>query len=208
MTKRNILIAFRLVFSLLTLAALSAQLVVHVQSGFNVVNFFSYFTNLSNLLAAIVMLIGAISLVGRREPTATDDLVRGSSVAGMVVVGAVFSILLRGHDLGSLLPWVNAVTHYVMPIAAVLDWLYEPPKSNLALKQIQYWLIFPLIYLAYLLVRGAMVGWYPYPFLNSANDGGYWGVLLYSLAIIVLFIVVSVVLITLGKRLRRNVFQS
>jgi uncharacterized membrane protein len=95
-----------------------------------------------------------------------------------------------------------------MPIAAVLDWLYQPPKSNLALKQIQYWLIFPLAYLAYTLVRGAIVGWYPYPFLNSANVGGYGGVLLYSLAISVLFFVVSVVLIMLGKRLRRNVTYS
>lgn len=205
MNKRNILIAARLVFSLLTLAALSAQLVVHVQSGFNVVNFFSYFTNLSNLFAAVVMLIGAISLIRHREPTATDDLVRGSSVAGMVIVGIVFNILLSHTDLGSLMPWVNAVTHYVMPIAAVLDWLYQPPKSNIALKQIQYWLIFPLIYLVYTLVRGAIVGWYPYPFLNSANVGGYGGVLLYSLAISVLFFVVSVVLIMLGKWLRRNV---
>lgn len=205
MNKRNILIALRLVFSLLTLAALSAQLVVHVQSGFSVVNFFSYFTNLSNLFAALVMLIGAICVIQHREPTPTHDLVRGSSVAGMVVVGVVFSNLLRGHDLGSLMPWVNAVTHYVMPIAVVLDWLYQPPKSNLALRQIQYWLIFPLIYLVYTLVRSAIVGWYPYPFLNPANVGGYGGVLLYGLAIIVLFIVVSGLLITLGKGLRRNV---
>ncbi len=205
MKKRNILIAARLVFSLLTLAALSAQLVVHVRSRFNVVNFFSYFTNLSNLFAAVVMLIGAISLIRHRKPTATDDLVRGSSVAGMAVVCIVYITLLRHNDLGSLMPWVNAVTHYVMPIAVVLDWLYQPPKSNLDYKQIQYWLIFPLSYLAYTLVRGAIVGWYPYPFLNSANVGGYGGVLLYSLAITILFLVVSVVLITLGKRLRRNV---
>lgn len=201
MNKRNVLVAGRLFFSLLTLAALSAQLVVHIRGGFSVVNYFSYFTNLSNLFAAVVMLIGAAYLGQHREPTPTHDLVRGSSVAGMAVVGIVFSILLRGHDLGSLMPWVNAVTHYVMPMVVVLDWLYAPPKSVLALRQIQYWLIFPLIYLAYILVRGALVGWYPYPFLNPANVGGYGGVILYSLAIIALFLVISWILITLAKRI-------
>jgi hypothetical protein len=204
MNKRNLLFAFRLAFSLLTLAALCAQLVLHVQSGFSMVNFFSYFTNLSNLFAAVVMFIGAISLIRHREPALTQDLVRGSSVAGMVVVGIVFNILLRGHDLGSLMPWVNVVTHYLMPIAAVLDWVYQPPKSDLTLSQIRYWLIFPLLYLAYTLVRGAVVGWYPYPFFNPANVGGYGGVLLYGLAIIVLFVVVSGSLITLGKVVRAN----
>lgn len=201
MNKRNVLVAGRLFFSLLTLAALSAQLVVHIRGGFSVVNYFSYFTNLSNLFAAVVMLIGAAYLAQHREPTPTHDLVRGSSVAGMAVVGIAFSILLRGHDLGSLMPWVNAVTHYVMPMVVVLDWLYAPPKSVLALRQIQYWLIFPLIYLAYILVRGALVGWYPYPFLNPANVGGYGGVILYSLAIIALFLVISWILITLAKRI-------
>ena len=42
----------RPIFALLTLAAVGRQLVIHVESGFSVVNFFSYFTNLSNLLAA------------------------------------------------------------------------------------------------------------------------------------------------------------
>ncbi len=207
MNKRTILIAVRLAISLLTLGALSAQLIVHVRSEFSVVNSFSYFTNLSNLFAAVVMLIGAAYPIQHRDPNPTQDLVRGSSVAGMVVVGIVFSILLRGHDLGSLMPWVNTVTHYVMPIAVALDWLYQPPKSSLALSQVQYWLIFPLIYLVYTLVRGAIVGWYPYPFLNPANVGGYGGVLLYSLAIIVLFLVISWVLMTLSNTLRLKIAQ-
>jgi hypothetical protein len=205
MSTRSILIAARLFFSLLTLAAIAAQLLVHISGGFNIVNFFSYFTNLSNLFAALVMLVGAIYLIQHREPTPTEDLVRGASVAGMVVVGIVFSILLRDEDLGSLLPWVNTTLHYIMPVVVAIDWLYQPPKSNLALGQIQYWLIFPLIYLGYTLTRGAIISWYPYPFLNPANVGGYGGVLLYSLAILLLFLVASWILIMLGNRLRRNV---
>jgi len=79
MNKRSILVVFRLAVSLLVLAALSAQLVVHIRSGFSVVNYFSFFTNLSNLFAAVVMLMGGVYLIQHREPTPTDDLVRGSS---------------------------------------------------------------------------------------------------------------------------------
>ena len=202
MSRRTILIWSRLFFALLTLAAIAAQLVVHIRKGFNIVNFFSYFTNLSNIFAAVVMLIGAIYLVRHREPTATDDLIRGASVAGMAVVGIAFSVLLRNEDLGSLMPWVNCVIHYIMPVVVVLDWLYQPQKSKLGFTQIAYWLIFPLLYLAYVLIRGALVGFYPYPFLNPANVGGYQVVFLYSVVMVALFLLISWILITLGNRLR------
>jgi hypothetical protein len=134
MTQRIILIVARLFFGLLTLTAIGIQLVIHLQHGFSVVNFFSYFTNLSNIFAAVVLIIGAIYLIRRREPTPTDDIVRGASVAGMALVGIVFGVLLRDVDLGSLLPWINFVLHYLMPVVVVADWLYQPPKSTLALR--------------------------------------------------------------------------
>src|SRR5579872_177334 len=100
MSKRNVLIGGRLFFGLLTLAAMGTQLVVHIQHGFDVVNFFSYFTNLSNIFASVVFIAGAIYLFQRREPTVTEDLIRGASVVAMAIVGIVFSILLRNEDLG------------------------------------------------------------------------------------------------------------
>lgn len=204
MSRRTVLIVGRLVFSLLTFAAVGAQLIVHIQKGFNLVNFFSYFTNLSNIFVAVVMLVGAIHRAQYLEPKPWEDLIRGASVAGITVVGIVFSILLRDAEMGSLMPWVNAVTHYIMPVAGVVDWLYQPPKSKLGLRQIPYWLIFPLLYLFYTVIRGTIIAWYPYPFLNPANAGGYGGVMLYSLAIIGLFVVVSGVTIVLGNWRRRS----
>ncbi|HKR60897.1 MAG TPA: Pr6Pr family membrane protein [Pyrinomonadaceae bacterium] len=198
----SILIVGRLIFSLLTLIAIAAQLVVHIRRGFSVVIFFSYFANLSNLFVAVVMLVGAIHRIQYKEPKPWEDLIRGASVAGMAVVGIVFSILLRNEDMGSLMPWVNTVLHYIMPLAAVADWFFKPPKSQLTLSQIPYWLIFPLLYLLYTLIRGSIVGFYPYPFINPANVGGYPGVALYSLGIIGLFVVVSALLIALGNKFK------
>jgi hypothetical protein len=204
MLKRNILIGTRLFFGLLTLAAIGTQLVLHIQSRFSVVNFFSYFTNLSNIFASVVMVVGALFLIQGRRPTLTDDIIRGTSVVCMALVGIVFSILLRNEDLGNLLPWVNNVVHYIMPIVVVLDWLFQPPQSELAVKQITYWLIFPLIYLIYSIVRGAVVGFYAYPFFNPDKVGGYGGAFIYSVAILAVFLVVSWFLLKLGNKLRPN----
>jgi hypothetical protein len=60
MTKRSILIGGRLFFGLLTLAAIITQLITHIQHRFDVVNFFGYFTNLSNLFASVVFIVGAV----------------------------------------------------------------------------------------------------------------------------------------------------
>jgi len=163
MNARMFLINARLFFGLLTLTAITTQLVVHIQHGYSIVNFFSYFTNTSNIFAASVLLIGAFSLITHREPTMTNAIIRGTSVVCMTIVGIVFSILLRDEDVGTLLPWVNIVVHYLMPVVIVLDWLYQPPKTKLALKQTGYWLIVPLVYSVYSIIRGAIVGWYPYP---------------------------------------------
>jgi hypothetical protein len=59
-----------------------------------------------------------------------------------------------------------------MPVAVLADWIYEPPKSRLTLQQVWLWLIYPLVYLVYTLDHGAVVGFYPYPFLNPDKAAG------------------------------------
>jgi hypothetical protein len=49
----------RVIFGLLTVYAVGRQLAIHVQLGLDVTHFCSYFTNLSNIFAACVLLIGA-----------------------------------------------------------------------------------------------------------------------------------------------------
>ncbi len=203
-TQRIILLLARLFFGLLTLAAIITQLTIQVQLGFSVVNFFSYFTNLSNIFAAVVLLLSAFYLIQRRTPTPTFDLIRGASVVGIALVGIVFGVLLRDEDLGSLLPWVNFVLHYLMPVVMVVDWLYAPPKTRLVFAQTWTWLIFPFLYLVYSIIRGAIVGFYAYPFFNPAKSGGYGGVALYCIAILGVFLILIWLVMLLGNRGKRR----
>ena len=161
-------------------------------------NFFSYFTNLSNLFAAAVFLVSAFNVV--KDQTPVLDVTRYISVVNMTIVGVIFSILLRNEDLGALSPWVNITLHYVMPVAVVLDWLLRPPSATPNFHHLLLSLTFPSLYLAYVVIRGAGNGWYPYPFLNPVNVGGYTGVAAYSVGIALLFFVAGWLLLWIGNR--------
>jgi hypothetical protein len=177
----------RLTFGVLTFVAIGRQLVIHVGAGYSVVNFFSYFTNLANVFAAGVLLRGAALSWTGREPSPADQRLRGMAVVYMTVVGVVFSILLRNEDLGALRPWINVLLHYVMPVAVVADWLLRPGTTLAGARD---WLLVPagpLLYVVYVLVRGAIVRWYPYPFLDP-RLGGYGSVAAHVIAIVALFV--------------------
>ncbi len=140
MWQRPVLIVVRLGFGLLTLVAIITQLTIHAGNGFDIVNFFSYFT-----------------------------------------------------------------LHYLMPVVVVAEWLFQPPKAMLSFQQSLYWLVYPLVYLVYSLIRGPISGFYAYPFLNPAKIGGYGIVALYCVGIFVLFLVIGAVLRYAGNRAPRNV---
>jgi hypothetical protein len=51
---------------------------------------------------------------------------------------------------------VNTVVHQVMPVVIVLDWLFVPPVRPLPVRRVLWWLVFPLLYLAYTMIRGPL----------------------------------------------------
>jgi len=163
----------RIGFGLLALLAVVVQLIRTIQNGNSTANFFSFFTIESNILAAIVLLVvgfGALLGVKARRSFA---FIRGAATLYMVITGIVFALLLAGLEqrLQVTIPWVNVVLHYIMPIVLFVDWLLFPPKFRFSFTQTLGWLVFPLLYLAYTLVRGSLVNWYPYPFLDVSQVG-------------------------------------
>lgn len=182
---KKLLVIYRLFFGLLGLSAIATEILVLVQRGtFVPANFFSFFTVQSNLLAAVILLSGAVLLLKSKQPRAWYDMFRGAATLYMLVTGIIFALLLSGLDPGVLtaVPWDNTVLHYIMPIVVFVDWLLDPPRRRIAFKRALVWLVYPVAYLFYTLLRGHIVGWYPYPFLNAENKG-YTSVLLTSVGV-------------------------
>jgi hypothetical protein len=157
--------------ALLALAALAAiSYDVAAGPGVSDGDYFSYFTVLSNLFAAAMLLQGALRPAHMRSRTV--ELLRGAAVVYILTTGIVYLLLLSGH--APAYPWVNAILHYLMPLAVTLDWMLDPPRVHLDLaRTVVLWMAFPLLYIVYTLTRGAIVSWYPYFFVNPHRSGGY-----------------------------------
>jgi hypothetical protein len=192
---------YRIVFGLLALVALvfAGHRAATGPGGLG--NFFSYFTIESNILGAVVLCWGGVAaLTGR---AGVSDMYRGAVVVYLAITGVVYAVLLAGLAGQNIDAWVNDVVHRIMPVVVVLDWLIAPPRTALPLGRVWSWLVFPLLYLAYTLVRGPVVDWYPYPFLDP-HPRGYSHVVVGGLGVAVAFVVVTLLVrwvgVALGNR--------
>ncbi len=195
---------YRLFFALLTIATVAYNFWANLdREDFSAVNYFSFFTIQSNLIGAAVFLIGASSLAPN-PPTRTWDLVRGGAVIYLALTFFVYGILLSGLEgaLQTRLPWVNAVLHQIFPVVVVADLLIRPLAHRLSFRQSLIWTIYPLAYLAYSLIRGPIANWYPYPFLNPDESGGYLGVAAYCVVILIGFLAFSALIVWISNHLR------
>jgi uncharacterized membrane protein len=80
----------------------------------------------------------------------------------------------------------------------VLDWIVDPPGHRLSYRNALVWVLYPVVWTGFTLVRGVVDNWYPYPFIDPAN-GGYGIVALVVTAITVVFLVFAVLYIWLGN---------
>lgn len=184
MHKRYIVIGYRLLLSFAIFTAVIVQFYTGAQKpDFNPVNFLSFFTILCNILAGSVLLAGSLGSIGKKTVPRWYDMARGAATVYMITVGLVFAVLLANYEVQLTLPWVNIILHYLIPVAMALDWLFNPSHSKISLRQTWPWLIFPIAYVVYSLIRGSITGWYPYPFLNPETAGGYVGIFAYSVGI-------------------------
>ena len=168
--------AFATVGAAVGWVALDLQLVaLHINAaargvafGTATVNYFSYFTILSNVLAALVLSAFALD----RGSFLRRPAVSAAVAIYMAFTGVVYFTILRHIWNPQGLDWLaDTLLHYVMPVAYVLFWLWVAPKTGLGLRHVWIWLAFPVLYTGYSLVRGAAMGFYPYAFIDVGTLG-------------------------------------
>jgi hypothetical protein len=179
----------RMAVFLLVLSA-EVYLIVVLGDRFRPADHYSYFTILSNLLAAVVALLGVFRPVSAQ--------IRGAAVLYMATTGIVYWLLLRGIDVQTP-AYANWVLHTVVPILVAAEWLLAPERT----RRWWTWLALPLAYLVYSLVRGPIVNWYPYPFLDPRQQG-YGGVLVTCLFVTAVFVVLAFAVSWAGTKLAQK----
>lgn len=201
--KRNLLI---LIASVAWVAVLTQYYLMvenrTVSMGEATIRFFSFFTILTNLLVAVFF---TFSLVRQKTKYLLFLHKPGTLTAVTVyitVVGLVYQIVLRQTwNPTGLQKIVDELLHSIIPVMVIIFWYLYENKPPIKFGQIPQWLIYPLLYLVYVLIRGSFSGFYPYPFINVAGIG-WQSVLVNSAVITVLFIGISAVFVKTGKSVK------
>jgi len=170
MTGRAVGSALRLLMAAAVLAAIVTQLANTIGIGNSVTNFFSFFTIQSNIIGVVAVTTAALAGPAARRSVWLSQL-RGAATLYMGITGMIFSLLLSGADVQTPIPWVNSVLHYVFPLFIVIDWLVDRSVRPLSFRQGLIFLAYPVAYGSFCLIRGPIVDWYPYPFLDPRVHG-------------------------------------
>lgn len=194
--------SLRLIMAIAILIAVVAQLNAVLRAGtFMFWNFFGYFTIQSNLIAAAALLVAVVVGVRRRRSAGSDwvVLLRAAATVYMGVTGVVYNTLLAGGqtDIAFNLQWSNDVLHKIGPVYMILDWLLFSDRGRLTMSRIWVFLVYPLVWTAVILGRGATDGFVPYPFLDPRQ--GYGVVALYCVGVAVFFVLMSVIVIGISR---------
>ena len=153
----------------LIVAALVANVVRHLDLGdFSVFGTFGYFSQQTNILAA-ALLIAVIPYTGKSRPLWLE-YARASVATYLVIVTVVFWTLLGGFEPGDPYRWSTLTMHGISCVILLADWLLEGPRDHHPLRHVWVVLLYPTVWVAVALVRGATDGWIPYPFLDP-KDG-------------------------------------
>ncbi|MFL6159982.1 MAG: Pr6Pr family membrane protein [Marmoricola sp.] len=168
-------------------------------TGTALIRFCSYLTIWSNVLVAWSTLTLAL---GRDRDTPVWRALRLDAVVICFGGGIVHFFLLRPH-LDHLFGWsivADRLLHLVVPVLAMVGWLRFGPRGRAGSRDLGPFLVVPVGWLVYTLVRGPLVDWYPYPFIDVGVHG-YPRVLSTCVAISVLMLGLAWLAVRLDRRL-------
>lgn len=164
-----------------------------------VVRFFSFFTIFTNILVASYFTNQIISSKGKTENLFSKTGTLTAVTVYITVVGLVYQIALRHlWKPTGLQMIVDELLHTTIPTLTIIYWFLYEKKSELKWKMIPKFLLYPLFYLGFILVRGKLSGFYPYPFINVTTLG--WpqiGINIFVLFSV--FLILSILFVGIGK---------
>lgn len=189
---------FRLVFGTLAVVAVFRNY-INLDDPY----FWRFFTNQSNLLAGVVLILGALIFRRRRSPL-WWDIVRGTAVLMLLITGVVYATLLGGiyNPFDGSHRWESSVLHQLMPMVMLFDLLLVPLHRSVPMWTMLLFTVYPLAWLGYTMWYGFETSWYPYSFLDPALNNGVDGVIITIILLVTAFLAVAALIIRLGRVVR------
>ncbi len=161
----------------------------------------SYFTILSNITVTVVtfMLLFRPELFTRQDRIGNRwRALRLDSLLMITITGIVYNVLLKGGDKVGWDLISDTLQHALNPIVTVVVFFIVGPRGMIDLKTIARAMVVPIVWAVVALLRGQVIGAYPYFFLDVATVG--WAsVITFILAIMVFAIVIALIFMAYDK---------
>ena len=178
----------------------------HAGSLASTIDYFSYFTILSNALVAATLTVAVLAPGSQSQRFLLRPTVLLAATVYITVTGLTYYFLLaKLYHLAGWVLFYDRLLHYVMPPAFVLFWLLFVRRGGVGFGSATWVLVAPVVYAAYTFVRGPLTGFYPYPFVNLPKIGAAvavrnvaeFAVFFYVLALV--FVIIDRLMADLGR---------
>lgn len=194
-------IILEILIALIAIVAVVLQFYISINTKANSfaetsIRFFSYYTILTNLIVGIYFLNKCLNV----QSAFLNKAGTLTAITGYItVVGLIYQTILRyTWNPEGLQMIVDESLHSVTPVLTILYWILYGRKNKHSYSELPGWLLYPLGYLIFVLIRGHFSGFYPYPFVD-VSILGFSKVLLNSFWIFLLFVFLFLVFITISR---------
>jgi hypothetical protein len=132
-------------------------------------DYFTYFTILSNILVAVIL---TMMFFRPQRDSFVWRVLRLDTIIMITVTGVVYNAILAANsDAVAWGAFATTIEHRITPVLTVVVWLLVGPHGWINLKACLGALVLPIGWLIFALIRGAIIGAYPYPFLDVVELG-------------------------------------
>jgi hypothetical protein len=176
----------------------------NISAAERIVRFFSFFTTLTNLLVAITWTVIVVFPQAGLSKFFSKTTTQTAVAVYISIVGIVYSLLLR--SVWNPDGWQKIADHWLhdaIPLLFIAYWIFFVPRSGIGWLDPIKWLIYPVVYIVYSLIRGALVNWYPYYFVD-VDKLGYPIALQNTALMLVAFLTVGFVFVGIDKLVSRT----
>ncbi|ESY72685.1 Pr6Pr family membrane protein [Mesorhizobium sp. M0051] len=174
----------------------------------SIVFVFSFFTILTNI-GAVLVYVSLLSPAGYAWlPAFAGTRIRAGVAVSIALVFIIYAaVLAQLWQPQGLFLLCDVLLHYVTALLFVLWWLTSGADGRTRWSDISWWVLYPVAYLIYALMRAPFAGEVPYPFLDVARNGPA-SVAISAAAITGLFLVLCVVAVLADHGVARTRLSS
>lgn len=184
---------------------------------------FMYFTIQSNILAALMSASGLFLMLKRKEAGHALHVIKLTGAVSITLTGLVFTFVLVPVLKGNAWNLQNTLTHAVVPLAFVLDFMITGTLIDIDRRNVFFVVIPPLLYAVYAGI-GYMRGWefspgvtYPYFFLNwggplkafgLSQEFPFMGTAWWIMSILILIILTALLYLSVISMIRKHILRN